>query len=259
MTRRSHLDPNSFYLPGGPLGALLLHGYTGSPPEMRLLGDNLHSRGMTVSAPLLPGHGTTVEDMNRSCWRDWTGCAEQALAELRGRCRLVFVGGLSMGTLLTLYLAARHADLSGAMLYSPALKVSDRRLALAPLAKYVIGSVPKGANADQDLTSPTAAQHLWSYERNPVAAAAELIALRRDVRRNLSRVVCPLLIVHSTKDPAISPDSAQAVYQGVGTAASRKTLLTLHNSGHVLLVDSEWQYVAEQTARFIYANLDRAG
>jgi carboxylesterase len=91
-----------------------------------------------------------------------------------------------------------------------------------------------------------------------VAAAAELIALRRDVRRNLSRVACPLLIVHSTKDPAISPDSAQAVYQGVGTPARRKTLLTLHNSGHVLLVDSEWQYVAEQTAWFIYDNLDRA-
>jgi carboxylesterase len=259
MTRRSHLDPSSFFLPGGPIGVLLLHGYTGSPPEMRLLGDDLHSRGMTISAPLLPGHGVTVEDMNRSRWRDWTDCAEQALADLRSRCRTVFVGGLSMGTLLTLYLASRHADLPGAMLYSPALKVSDRRLALTPLARYVVDSVPKGANSDQDLTSPTAAQHLWSYERNPVAAAAELLALRREVRRNLSQVICPLLIVHSTKDPAISPDSAQAVYDGVGTPAGRKALLTLHNSGHVLLVDSEWEYVAEQTARFIYANLDRAG
>lgn len=237
------------------MGVLLLHGYTGSPPEMRLLGDDLQRRGMTVSAPLLPGHGTSVEDMNRTHWRDWTDCAEQALIDLRQRCPVVFVGGLSMGTLLTLYLAARHPDLPGAMLYSPALKIADRRLVLAPLAKHVIHTLPKTANADQDLTSPTAAQHLWSYEENPVAAAAELLALRRQVRRMLPRVACPLLIVHSTSDPAIRPDSAQAIYDGAGTAPAYKTVLTLHNCGHVLLVDSEWEFVAEQTARFIYRAL----
>jgi carboxylesterase len=256
MARRSHLDPSAFYLPGGPLGVLLIHGFTGAPPEMRLLGNDLHSRGMTVAAPLLPGHGTSVEEMNRSRWRDWTGCAEQALADLRSRCELVFVGGLSMGTLLTLYLAERHADLPGAMLYSPALKLADRRLALAPLAKYVVSSLPKGGNADQDLTDPGAAQHLWSYEENPVAAAAELLALKRAVQRRLARVTCPLLIVDSTRDRAIHPRSAQAVYDGVSTPAAYKTLLTLHNCGHVLLVDSEWQVVAERTARFIYAHLD---
>jgi len=255
MTRRSHLDPGTFDLPGGPLGVLLLHGYTGAPPEMRLLGEYLHSSGMTVLAPLLPGHGTTVEVMNRSRWRDWTHCAQQALAEPRRRCSLVFVGGLSMGTLLTLYLAEQHADLPGAMLYSPALKVAERRLALAPLAKYFVRSLPKGANADQDLTDPTAQQHLWSYEENPVAAAAEVLALRRQVQRQLAQVTCPLLIVHSTLDPAIRPDSAQAVYDGVSTPAADKTLLTLHNSGHVLLVDSEWEAVAEQTARFIFSHL----
>jgi carboxylesterase len=255
MTRRPHLDPSSFDLPGGPLGVLLLHGYTGAPPEMRLLGEYLNARGMTVSAPLLPGHGTSVDDMNRCRWRDWTGCAEQALVELRSRCSLVFVGGLSMGTLLTLYLAAHYPDLPGAMLYSPALKVADRRLALTPLARYFVRSLPKGANADQDLTSPTAQQYLWSYEENPVAAAAELLALRRVVQHSLPAIACPLLIVHSTLDSAIHPDSAQAVYDGVSTPAAHKTLLTLHNSGHVLLVDSEWEAVAEQTARFIFAHI----
>ncbi len=256
MTRRSHLDPSSFYLPGGPLGVLLLHGYTGAPTEMRRLGEYLHSRGMTVSAPLLPGHGTTIEEMNRCRWRDWTGCAEQALAELHGRCARVFVGGLSMGTLLTLYLAAQHLDPSGALLYSPALRVADRRLALAPLAKYLVRSLPKGANADQDLTDPMAQEHLWSYEENPVAAAAELLALRRQVERLLPQVSCPLLIVYSTHDPTIRPDSAQVIYDRVSTPAADKMLLTLHNSGHNLLVDSEWQFVAGQTARFIFTHLD---
>jgi carboxylesterase len=53
---------------------------------MRLLGDYLHQRGLTVSAPLLPGHGTSVQDMNRCKWRDWVGHAGEKLADLRARC-----------------------------------------------------------------------------------------------------------------------------------------------------------------------------
>ena len=63
MTRYSHLDPNSFFLQGGSMGVLLIHGFTGAPTEMRLLGGFLHQNGLTVSAPLLPGHGTTVENV----------------------------------------------------------------------------------------------------------------------------------------------------------------------------------------------------
>ena len=74
MPRQPHLDPRGFILPGGPLGVLLIHGFTGAPTEMRLLADDLHWRGMTVSAPLLPGHGTSVEEMNRSRWQEWTDC-----------------------------------------------------------------------------------------------------------------------------------------------------------------------------------------
>ncbi len=42
---------------------LLLHGYTGSASEMRPLGEYLHKQGYTVLCPLLPGHGTTVEEL----------------------------------------------------------------------------------------------------------------------------------------------------------------------------------------------------
>ena len=80
---------------------------------MRWIGDYLHTRGLTVSGPLLPGHGTTPEAMNCCRWTDWTGHVEAALADLRACCTRVFVGGLSMGSLLTLHLAAQHPDLSG--------------------------------------------------------------------------------------------------------------------------------------------------
>lgn len=256
MARRSHLNPSAFSLSGGPAGALLIHGFTGAPTEMRLLGEYLHARGMTVAAPLLPGHGTTPAEMSQQRWQDWTAHVEQALAELRSRCTQVFVGGLSMGALLTLYLAAQHSDLPGVMVYSPALKVPGRAIMLSPLAKYFIKQIDKGPDADKDLTSPTAAAHLWSYEVMPVSSIAQLWALQRQVERLLPRVISPLLVVHSTGDPAIRHDSAQRVFAGVATPATAKSLLTLHNSGHNLLVDSEWEQIAAATWQFIQAHLE---
>lgn len=65
-------SPQAFFLEGGPLGAFLIHGFTGSPTETRLVGDYLNQRGITVSAPRLPGHGVTVDELNRCRWTDWS-------------------------------------------------------------------------------------------------------------------------------------------------------------------------------------------
>ena len=251
MTRHSHLDPSPFFLEGGPVGALLIHGFTGAPPEMRLLGDYLHERGLTVSGPLLPGHGTSVEDMNRARWSDWTGHVEQSLADLQARCEKVFVGGLSMGALLTLYLAAHHPELSGAIAYSPAVVVADRLIYLSPIFKYLMPKKPK--SGESDLTDPEADLRLWSYEDNPAFAAHELLKLVWRARRLLPQVTCPLLVIHSTLDQAIHPQSARRTYERAGS--TDKELVTLHNSGHCLTVDSEWESVAEKTYEFIQAHL----
>ncbi len=250
MTRHPHLDPSSFFLEGGPVGVLLIHGFTGSPPEMRLLGDYLHQRGYTVSGPLLPGHGTTVEDMNRRKWTEWTGHVEQALTDLQARCETVFVGGLSMGSLLTLYLAAHHPELPGIIAYSPAVVVANRLIYLTPVLKYLSPTRPQ--SDESDLTDPEADLRLWSYEEDPVFAAHELLKLIWRVRRLLSQVTCPLLIIHSTLDTAIHPTSAQFTYDRAGS--SDKELVTLRNSGHCITVDSEWEAVAAKTCEFIQAH-----
>ena len=68
MSFSSKLDPSAFILENGPVGALLVHGFTASPTEMRLLGNHLHQRGLTVAAPLLPGHGTNLADLSKQRW-----------------------------------------------------------------------------------------------------------------------------------------------------------------------------------------------
>ncbi len=251
MTCQPHLDPSGYFLAGGPVGVLLLHGFTGSPTEMRLIADYLHQRGVTVSVPLLPGHGTTVSDCNVCRWTDWTSAAAGALAEVRQSCDTVFVGGLSMGTLISLVLAADNRDLAGVILYSPAVKLAEWRIQLAPVLKAVIPALPKDVNADQDLTDPAATHNLWSYDENPVAAAAELLKLQKQARQGLPQVTSPLLVIHSTLDQSIHRDSACMVYDRVGTPFVDKYLVTLNNSGHNLVVDSEWETVADLSYRFV--------
>lgn len=250
MTQHAHLDPAPFFLAGGSTGALLIHGYTGSPTEMRWLADSLHARGLTVSGPQLPGHGTTPEAMNRCRWTDWTNHVEQALTDLRARCDKVFVAGLSMGSLLTLYLAIQHSDLPGIIAYSPAVWVRSRLLYLSPLARYFVATQPK--SGDVDLVDPKADLQLWSYDVDPVGAAAELLKLMLYVRRNLARITCPALIIHSIGDRAIHPTSAQRTYERLGSPD--KQVLTLEESGHCITVDVRWPWVAEQSRAFMLAH-----
>ncbi|MGD1995551.1 MAG: alpha/beta fold hydrolase [Anaerolineae bacterium] len=251
MTKHQHPDPSSFFLQGGSVGVLLLHGFTGSPPEMRPIGEYLHERSLTVSAPLLPGHGTTAKEMNRCRWTDWTTRVEEALADLEAHCETAFVGGLSMGSLLTLYAAAHHPRLPGAILYSPATIIANRLIYLTPIFKHLIRKIRKSGQSD--LTDPQAHLQLWHYDYYPVAAAHELLKLTRRVHRLLPQVTCPLLMVHTTLDKDIHPNSARYTYERVGSAV--REMVTLHNSGHCLTVDSEWKLVAQKTYQFIADHL----
>ena len=242
--------PEPFFLAGGPQAALLVHGFTGSPPEMRLIGDYLHARGMTVHAPLLPGHGTDPADLNRRRWTEFADRVEQAYSELQARSEQVVLAGLSMGALLALYHVARHPEVPAAVVYSPALRLRNPLSMLLPLLKHV---APFWAKPKDTVTDPEAAKRLWSYPTAPTGAGHERLKLQRQVWRDLPNVACPLLIVHSVLDDQIHPDCARWLTDRVGSQDTE--LLLLHNSGHALTVDSEWELVAERTFAFIQARL----
>ena len=246
------LDPSAFALEGGDVGCLLVHGFTGAPPEMRLVGDYLHARGLTIRAPLLPGHGTAAEDLNRVRWQDWVASVEEVLLELRSRCETVFIAGLSMGSLVTVHLAMLYPDVAGIVLYSPALKVANKLLPLAPLFRYVIKQFPCESDEKTDLTDPEALGRLWHYRTWPVGGASELLKLQRMVRAELKDVRVPAIVFYSTRDGSIASDSGQLTFQGLGS--EDKEVVTLHNSGHCLTVDSERESIFARTYGFVVAH-----
>lgn len=246
MSEPLRADPTPFFLPGGDVGLLLIHGFTGSPAEMRPLGHYFHAHGLTVCAPLLPGHGTTPDDLNRKRRQDWIDCVEDAWRDLTGRCTTVFVAGLSLGALLTIMLAARQPSLAGIMLYAPAIRVVDWRSYFAPLFKFLsrTASKPRAHFAD-----PSARAQLWAYPVYPTAASHEVLRLMPEARQALPRVHCPTLIVHSLADETIHPRSAQIIYEGLG--ATDKEIVTLQASGHVITLDCERERVAQESLQFI--------
>ena len=141
---------------GGPTGVLLCHGFTGSPQSLRPWAGFLAEAGLSVSLPLLPGHGTSWQDMARTTSADWFAVVADALAELRSQCREVFVMGLSMGGCLALRLAETHGpDISGLVLVNPSLAPDTKLFLLAPALKFLIPSL---AGIGSDTLRPASAR-----------------------------------------------------------------------------------------------------
>ncbi len=259
MQETTHIgqgDPSPFAFEGSGAGpaCLLIHGLTGSPAEMRPLGEYLQTKGASVRAPLLPGHGLEPEALSRVTWQDWVNTAEEALHGLFASERPTFVIGLSMGALVAAELAARHPELAGMVLYSPAYKVANKLAPLAPWLRHLIPSVPKTDKTD--LSDPEAEKLLWHYPCWPTGGVAELWLLTRVVRERLPQITVPSMIFVSTQDASIARDSGPALDKRLGSPD--KELVHLHHSGHVLTVDIERETVFAKTWGFICAHLSHA-
>ena len=125
---------------------MLTHGWSGSPAEMRGLGAYLAERGLTVRGVRLPGHGTDPRDLFSATWQGWAATCGQALHDLRGGCDTVFLGGLSMGALLSLYLGATaRPPVAGVISMGAPIYFNDWRLAALPVLKHVVALAHQGA------------------------------------------------------------------------------------------------------------------
>lgn len=236
------LNTNPFFHQRGPVGCLLIHGFTGAPTEMELIGNYLAERNITVSGIQLAGHGLTADEMATTTWKDWVESAESGYEDFKGKCKEVFVAGLSMGGALTLYLAARH-DLPGAVSMAGAAVVSDWRLKLLPLIRPFIRFFPKGAATD--LVDESAIVHFKCYEYVALDCVSSLIEFTGVVREGLPKVTCPMVILHGMQDKTVPQASSQYIYDHISSA--EKELVWLERSGHGIPCDADKQIAFEKT------------
>jgi carboxylesterase len=236
----------SIDLPGGPVGVLLCHGFTGTTQSMRPWADHLSAAGLTVVAPRLPGHGTTMREMNTTRWHDWYGEVERAFDDLRSRCSSVFVMGLSMGGTLSLRLAEQRAgQVAGAVVVNAALTTERKDAALLPLLSKVL---PYFKGVADDIKKPGV--HELAYPKLPLKAALSLQQAWPVVRRDLGLITCPVLSFRSAQDHVVEAVSGRLLLEGVSQAEER----VLTDSYHVATLDNDAPQIFAGSLDFVRAH-----
>jgi carboxylesterase len=252
--------------PGHPesTACLVIHGFGGEPFDVLTVAGELEKRGVAVSVPLLPGHGTTIEDWNRSGWSDWLACVGAEYEKLRERYARVGVVGYSMGGSLALALAGRVRPDALAVIAAPVYLYRvfppqglDWRMPLVGLLKHLRPIWPMKPKSDR---SRNIAPRKCYEGATALDALHSFIVGLRDVRANLGKIVSPLLAIYTPLDRYVSFDNMRLIVEGVGSRIKRTHVLGIEErvTGHHMLTThlETKDAVAKLCADFVREGVD---
>lgn len=229
---------------GGPVGVLVLHGFTGNPQSIRPLADAFAAAGYGVEMPLLSGHGTRVEDMLDTTWIDWSSDAEAAYQRLADRSEQVVVAGLSMGGSLTCWLATRHPELAGIICVNPATQ------AAADVRVFIESLIADGQEVMDGLGSDVAdpASPESAYPQTPLRPLRSLFEAATEIQPDLGRITCPLLLFTSPEDHVVPPADSDYLASQVSGPVER---VSCDRSYHVATIDYDRDLIIERSLEFV--------
>jgi carboxylesterase len=241
-----------FFFPGdrSKPGILLIHGFTGTPKEMRTMGEYLAGQGFNVLGVRLAGHATRPQDMIRTSYQDWMASVEDGYQYLNALSSGVYLAGLSMGGVLSLLMSTK-LDVRGVVAMStPDSLPKDYPLWLIRLVALFRPLLSKS-------NSPPGTgwfdQEVWkdhvSYPRNPTRSVGELKQLLGEMRAALPKVDVPVFLIHSRDDGYILPENMDRIHAAL--SARDKETLWVTGSGHVVTRDAARRQVFEAVLRFI--------
>lgn len=252
-SRNPTVDTSEFFFDGDGLSALLVHGLTGTPYEMRYLGERMAAAGIRVRGVKLAGHGGAPEELGQATHENWYESVVQGFEELRRYGQPNLVVGLSAGAVLAARLAAEQREaVSGLVMLSPAFFLPVATTAalkavnlLGPLARRIYLHTESGS----DIHDRCARLVHPRSNLVPLGAPIELLELAVIVRRELTRVTQPTLVIHSVLDHTCPCErNVNYVMEYLGSAQKRSVILK--DSFHVITVDSEKERVADEVIEF---------
>ncbi|MGM0502342.1 MAG: alpha/beta hydrolase [Bacillota bacterium] len=235
-----HQLARPFYKQGSSEACLLIHGFTGSPAHMRYLGQVLHDEGYTAAGVLLPGHGTSLEQMEKTDRQDWLAKVEKEFHKLKQEHERVYVLGLSLGGILTLLLAQKY-NVDKIVSIAAPIKLQNKLAYLTPILKYF--------QRFRGWSGETIDQYDIAYPAMPVKSVPELLKLIKQAKKNLAKIDCPALLIQPKKDGTVKPVSAEIIHEKI--ASEDKEILWLEESGHVCTVGPEKGKIHKQVIEFL--------
>jgi carboxylesterase len=234
-------------------GAIIIHGLTGTPATMAPLTEALSRAGFKVVTPLLPGHGTTKEELREKKWEEWTEKVAGEYERLRNDVDKIYCAGLSLGSVLSLYLAAKVKVEKVACLGLP-LKLSSLLenfllpVSHVPPLRQLLKYSKKDWKASVRNEIGRDIYKGGSYDAIPVPSVWELQKLQKVVKTRLAAYSTPTLLVHSRHDKVAPPSNVRLFL-----AMARNTkaeVVWLDNSGHVVTLDHDKDIVCERVVSF---------
>jgi len=234
----------------GSHGVLLLHGFGDTPQTLALLARRLKKTGYSVLAPLLPGHGRTLEAFGKSRAREWIAAAKQAYIDMRSRHDSVSVVGLSMGGALAALVASEQREIPALVLIAPYLGM-PRWLRIAAATHLLWGKLAGQVNGrnPRSIHDPIEREKNLAYGYITGRELHELSTIVRRGRKSLANVRAPTLIIQSREDPRCSPATAEFVLGTLGSAD--KELVWTEGAGHIITVDYGRERVFAEVERWL--------
>lgn len=224
-------------------GILLIHGFTGSPLELKPLVDHFRGIGYSLYVPLLAGHGTTPEEMRRTNRFDWFQSVEEGYEQLlQAGNQVIYAAGLSMGGLLALQLARKYPLRAIATLSSP-IFVHDKRIRHSRWLKYIL---PYKRRTERK--APHIENNIVAYPKTPLSCIHSLHELIEEVKNQLSQIHTPIMVVQGNKDETVDPLSADYIYKHIGS--NYKRIHHYPNSSHIITLDHDRYQLFSDMAHF---------
>jgi carboxylesterase len=249
------VDTHEFLFPGAGVSALLIHGLTGTPYEMRYLGERLATRGVRVRGVKLAGHAGTPEELGAAGYDNWYESVVNGLEELRQFGEPNVVIGLSMGAVLAARLAADQGEsIAGVAMLAPAFFLPRSTTMTLRGLRGTLGSLVDRIyllnQAGSDIHDAAARSIHPDCRLMPLSAPMKLLDLTALVKPMLPRIAQPALVIHARRDHTC-PMRKNVAYVMKHLGSAEKRAIELEESYHVITVDSEKERVVNEVAEFV--------
>ncbi|MGE6553981.1 alpha/beta fold hydrolase [Exiguobacterium sp. Helios] len=234
--------PKPFFFEGGNRAVLLLHGFTGSSADVRMLGRYLQKHGYTSLAPQYKGHAAPPEELTKTGPADWWQDVLDGYEELKAKgYDEIAVCGLSLGGVMSLRLSMHRPVKAVIPMCAPAY-IKSEDVMYAGVTEYAREFKKREGKSVEEIE-----QEMAVFE--PMPTLKDLQALLKETRDSLEDVYAPTLVIQARNDHMINTDSANIIHDGV--SALQKDLIWYENSGHVITLDKEKETLHQDIHEFL--------